>query len=195
CLVALYAGHSIWARESRLISVEVALEHSQGKKCPRCWGEMSADAQFCGLCGKPLPGSEPEAPAWYAFTEQTEKIWYVVLICCVVYAGAITETPCPHCGDKHSVLFGNWRGPRCSARVKHCYSNMRVLLGAIEMYNMDNAVMLDSLQDADGSAGGLLLQRQYLKSPITKPTVKCAYSGTNLTKNGRISCAFHGTVE
>ncbi len=206
CLTALYAVHSIWAQESRLISVEVALEHSQGKKCPRCWGEMTSDAQFCGLCGKPLPGSEPEVTSWYSFTEKSEAWYYMLIVCAFLYVGASIETPCQKCGGLHSVLFGAVRGPSCSARVKQCYANMRVLMGAVEMYNMDNAVMIDAIGDADGVMidaigdadgleSGILVRLRYLKTPLTKPTVKCAYSGVGLTGTGTIRCAFHGTVE
>lgn len=85
---------------------------------------------------------------------------------------------------------------RPHAREKACYANMRVILGAVEMYNMDNTDMIDSLSDSDATdENGILVQNKYLKSPISRPESGCYYSGDQLSENGRIECKEHGTVE
>ena len=73
--------------------------------------------------------------------------------------------------------------------ILSCFANMRVLLGAVEMYNMDNAVMMDKL-DIDK-----LVQGGYLKSSPAKPEAECSYNGYGLTENGEIYCTYHGSIE
>lgn len=71
---------------------------------------------------------------------------------------------------------------------KACFSNMRVLTGAVEMYNMDNGVKMDKL-DIDK-----LVQGRYLMSAPLKPDAKCSYDGYDLANNGEIYCTYHGSV-
>ncbi|MBI3038600.1 hypothetical protein HYY75_06040 [bacterium] len=79
-------------------------------------------------------------------------------------------------------------------REKACYAYLRVILGAIEMYNMDNSLMKTSLVDSDTQTG-LLLQGNYLKRPIPRIEKGCAFSSTgDLTTSGYISCSVHGPV-
>ncbi|HNV69235.1 MAG TPA: hypothetical protein PKO06_06015 [Candidatus Ozemobacteraceae bacterium] len=94
-------------------------------------------------------------------------------------------------------VFGGGRQRRSEdARRRACYANMRVILGAVEMYNMDHHMMRDSVADSDVcSPEGLLVRESYLKSPITKPELDCSYSGYGLTKDGKIKCQRHGSVE
>ncbi|MFZ5951051.1 MAG: hypothetical protein ACOYXC_10120 [Candidatus Rifleibacteriota bacterium] len=93
--------------------------------------------------------------------------------------------------------FGSRRGHRSEhGREKACYANMRVILGAVEMYNMDHTSMINDLRDRDAtSEDGILIQGKYLKSPISRPETKCRYSGYNLSSDGQIVCEEHGTVE
>lgn len=93
-----------------------------------------------------------------------------------------------------AMAIPNFRKAREAARQKACYSNIRVILGALEMYNMDHSQMHDSLADADCTTGYLVTDG-YLKTAVTKPETGCSYSGSNLTGNGLISCAVHGTIE
>ncbi len=82
------------------------------------------------------------------------------------------------------------------AREKACYANMRVILGALEMYNMDHTEMIDSINDADVTReDGFLIRGHYLKAPVNRPESGCFYSGRDLNGTGRIECAEHGTVE
>ena len=60
---------------------------------------------------------------------------------------------------------------RASARDKACFSNIRVIQGAVEMYNMD--VDGDSMMrnlDID-----ILIKEKYLKSEPSHPETSCKY--------------------
>ncbi len=95
-----------------------------------------------------------------------------------------------------AIAIPNFRKAREQAREKACYANMRVILGAIEMYNMDNTSMMATLADTDAtSSTGKLCSNKYLKSPVTRPEKDCLYSGTDMDVAGLISCSMHGTVE
>ena len=96
---------------------------------------------------------------------------------------------------------------------KGCYVNQRVLLGAVEMYNMDRKPWITAL----GTTELLLLEREgYLKTPlkdlqcpgsIEQPSFPWrlfrsdrrippgVYEGANLHQGGTIRCSLHGTVE
>ncbi|MFZ2960778.1 MAG: prepilin-type N-terminal cleavage/methylation domain-containing protein [Candidatus Ozemobacteraceae bacterium] len=91
-----------------------------------------------------------------------------------------------------AIAIPNFRKAREQAREKACYANMRVILGAIEMYNMDSSAMLSAYSSTDEAT---LISGGYLKSKITKPETGCVLSGSALTGQGKISCAIHGTVE
>lgn len=92
-----------------------------------------------------------------------------------------------------AIAIPNFRKAREQAREKACYANMRVLLGAIEMYNMDHSAMISDCS-GDGTIS-TLISGQYLKSKISYPEQGCTYKGSNLTGDGRITCGVHGTVE
>ena len=94
-----------------------------------------------------------------------------------------------------AIAIPNFRKAREQAREKACYANIRVLLGAIEMYNMDHSTMQTTLAAMDYSATGHLVSCQYLKSAVTAPETSCSYVGADLSGSGKISCTAHGTVE
>ena len=111
------------------------------------------------------------------------------------------------------------------AREKACYANIRVLLGAVEMYNADHSVMMDFLTPKSASslhAGGYLKtptiecpgdlsprfsnsfvqeRLETLSGNLRQPmfayhrTAGVPYLGANLATIGRIVCPLHGTVE
>ena len=89
------------------------------------------------------------------------------------------------------------RGNRSDARKKACFSNMRVLAGAIEMYNMDVCTMMRELNDDNQK---LLIEGKYLKSkdPYVCPE---SYNGGkyvsigDITEDGTIYCTYHGTID
>ncbi len=91
------------------------------------------------------------------------------------------------------LLVPNFRKAREQAREKACYANMRVILGAVEMYNMDNQEMLHAIDERHIAA---LHASQYLKSQITHPETGCAYfTAGDLASGGVLVCAIHGAVE
>ena len=89
-----------------------------------------------------------------------------------------------------AMAIPNFKKAREQAREKACYSNIRVLLGAIEMYNMDHSVMMDTPDQGKltGAAG-------YLKAAVVCPETGGSYVGSNLSKDGILSCSIHGSVD
>ena len=96
-----------------------------------------------------------------------------------------------------AMAIPNFKKAREAARQKACYSNIRVILGAIEMYNMDHSAMKSTLADSDVNVStATLVSEGYLKTKVSKPETGCSYSSTgDITGNGLISCAVHGVVE
>lgn len=87
---------------------------------------------------------------------------------------------------------------RDAAYARACAANMRVMTGAIEMYNMDHSEMLKEPDFSMFSEGGVMLETGLLKQPIQLPTDKCSYSFTgdfSDIDSGVISCSVHGTIE
>ncbi|RCK78150.1 MAG: hypothetical protein OZSIB_1799 [Candidatus Ozemobacter sibiricus] len=86
------------------------------------------------------------------------------------------------------------------ARAKACSANMRVLMGAIEMYNMDYSDHpIRVLEEKMYQRGGLLLEKKLLNAPLRMPTEKCRYRSTGDLSSqkdpGIIFCNFHGSVD
>lgn len=89
-----------------------------------------------------------------------------------------------------SISIPNFRKAREQSRHKACYANMRVILGGVEMYNMDHEEMMTRLNLEK------LYQGKYLKGKISKPEQGCHYeSRGNLAQGGVITCRLHGTIE
>ena len=91
-----------------------------------------------------------------------------------------------------ALAVPNFRKAREQARDKACYANQRVLLGAVEMYNMDTQPdsMMTSL-DIDRLVNG-----KYLKNRPYPPEAGCRYfSQGNLAETGNIYCQLHGPIE
>jgi hypothetical protein len=99
------------------------------------------------------------------------------------------------------LLFIFWLSSPVLARrevnyQKACFSNMRVLQGALEMYNMDNNEMLHEINE---DAIDLLKKGKYLKGD----RFFCPYKNEpghyhnqgDLCEDGVIYCDYHGSVE
>ena len=88
-------------------------------------------------------------------------------------------------------------GNRARARQRACFSNLRVLQGAIEMYNMDNVTMMDTaLPNGDfGDHEEMLVQGHYLKDYLVPVEEDCAYGFIDMTGTGTAFCKKHGTLE
>lgn len=94
-----------------------------------------------------------------------------------------------------AILAPNFRKAREQAREKACYANMRILLGAIEMYNMDHSIMMNEVPDDVMTSNCVLVHGKYLRNQITPPEQTCSYYGSNIVDGGLIYCASHGSVE
>ena len=82
---------------------------------------------------------------------------------------------------------------RFEPRYKSCLSNIRVLQGAVEMYNMDHSTKMD---DIDEDSVKLLVKEKYLKTVPEGTEPNCRYTVSNkLSENGVIYCKYHGGVD
>ena len=78
---------------------------------------------------------------------------------------------------------------------KTCFSNIRVITGAIEMFNMDipdnSPKRITSKIDFQA-----LINGNYLKKEPDKPTSECEYYiEGNITKDGKVVCKKHGSIK
>ena len=89
------------------------------------------------------------------------------------------------------------RGPRYDPKQKACFSNQRVLQGAIEMYNMDNSVMIETALPGGDYTDfeELLIREKYLKDYLELPTDECSYGFIDIVGTGTVFCKKHGTIE
>jgi len=91
-----------------------------------------------------------------------------------------------------AIAVPNFKKAREQAREKSCYANMRVILGAVEMYNMDNSTMISTMGEAEISK---LSTGGYLKGIPTCPSSTGKYAGNELDGGGKVKCEVHNTVE
>ena len=74
-----------------------------------------------------------------------------------------------------------------------CFSNLRLLMGAVEMFNFDGN---EKIKTFDASAMMSLLNKHYLKEEPERPTNHCDYlTEGDLTDNGFIYCEYHGSLD
>lgn len=92
-------------------------------------------------------------------------------------------------GVLSSMSMPNFKTSRFQARHKACYSNIRVIQGAVEMYNADSSSQMSYLNMANLVKGG------YIKPGIKCPeTNKEDYYGENLDSDGEVYCLKHGNL-
>ncbi len=92
----------------------------------------------------------------------------------------------------------NFRKSRQQARNKACYANQRVLMGALEMYMMDDRD--PGKLEFDPETGHInmdvLVQEKFLKSRLVPPTENCEYRFLgDPAKDGLSFCVVHGSIE
>ena len=94
------------------------------------------------------------------------------------------------------IIPKNKRCIRPNAREKSCYSNIRVLQGSIEMYNMDYDNKMRTILDLKAlNDGNYIKNHESFISPNT-PEVSCKYDiRGDLTDRGIIYCHYHGSVD
>ena len=81
------------------------------------------------------------------------------------------------------------KGSYDDGRKKACFSNVRVLENAVEMYNMDKK---DQISEFNDDVVEILINEKYLKAKPNPPITKCEYKGNNLNKGGVVYCKYHG---
>lgn len=92
-----------------------------------------------------------------------------------------------------AIAVPNFRKARTQARIKACFANMRVIQGAVEMYNMDHDVMMDIVTENELD---ILVKEKYLKAMPVKPEEGCWYGCKgDVSQDGVVVCALHGSVE
>ncbi|OQA08234.1 MAG: Vault protein inter-alpha-trypsin [bacterium ADurb.Bin374] len=91
----------------------------------------------------------------------------------------------------------SFRKAREQSRAKACFANQRVLLGAIEMYNMDDTTMMDRDPVTLKIDIEKLIETNFLKGGISKPETACDYRGgpESLLGSGKIFCVCHGYAD
>ncbi|MBI3039910.1 hypothetical protein HYY75_12825, partial [bacterium] len=92
----------------------------------------------------------------------------------------------------------NFKKAREQARGKACYANLRVLMGAVEMYNMDSPIPFPTDPTTCMIKTKKLIEGSYLKNEISKPESYCDYRfgpGGTLAANSAPFCLAHGFVD
>jgi len=92
-----------------------------------------------------------------------------------------------------AIAIPNFRKAREQARQKACFANMRVIQGAVEMYNMDSNAMIASV---NSGIIGTLVSKGYLKAAPVPPEANCSYTASgDVSAQGVVMCPRHGAVE
>jgi competence protein ComGC len=86
-----------------------------------------------------------------------------------------------------AIAIPNFTKARESARIRACQANMRVLMGAVEMWNMDHGTYSETLDLKT------LGKDRYLLSPVECPDGGTYSLETTGKDNFRIRCTIHGT--
>lgn len=158
--------------------------------CKNCGSGNGPELSSCHFCGNPLDDFVDEPEQILILDLETtsvakKAVSFVNIFVGLFIAVIVLAIFIPMTGRS---------GSRVRARVRACMANMRVLQGAVEMYNMDNQKMISEF---DENTLELLVSGKYLKSrPICPGSPSGVYrSNGDLTKEGVISCSVHGTVE
>lgn len=162
-------------------------------KCVECGFGNNPDHHYCRRCGAEIEPNfddadqliEVEAPPKTASGCGVKVIEAGIVLFCLFVVSLIIISP------------GTGRRNAGAARQKHCFANMRVLLGAIEMYNMDNSV---AIRRVDATTIATLVSGRYLRAPVECPGDSSAapgiyHSDGDLAVNGHVLCTLHGSIE
>lgn len=88
-----------------------------------------------------------------------------------------------------AMAMPNFKTSRWQARQKACYSNIRVIQGAVEMYNMDAPGTMMSQLSMTNLSG-------YIKNPTSLVCPEYGsgkYKGTGLENDGEVTCGDEGS--
>lgn len=160
---------------------------SEEMNCPACGFANSSEFTFCRRCGALLEeySNEPEQKLELIVGASGPKrsptlIELAIIIAIIGILAAIAQPSYPR-RSGHS-------------RMKACFANQRVILGAIEMYNMDHNELLHHMDDG---VMELLTSGKYLKYKAAcpgHPPGQYVNDG-DLAQEGTIKCTIHGNPE
>lgn len=99
-----------------------------------------------------------------------------------------------------NMAVPNIHHARASARLKACFSNQRVIQGAVEMYNIDNKdnkILIETALPGNAYADveELLIENGYLKDNIHLYEPDCSYGFIDINASGTVFCKKHGSLE
>lgn len=162
------------------------------KNCKSCGATLKNSENFCRRCGanvdyqttdQPIVLSESAGQDLKKGVGSFRALEVAIVLIIVTIIGLIAVPNFRRCY-------------RQQTRDKACYANMRVILGAIEMYNMDHQDMITTSLDDPTKAGSVLVKGKYLKHPLDPPEIGCNYRIVgDMTGSGYITCDVHGSVE
>lgn len=162
------------------------------KNCKSCGATLKDSENFCRRCGANidyqttdrlviLSESAIEEFQKQSGTSRSLEVTIVLVVAAIIGLIAIPNRRTCY---------------RQQTRDKACYANMRVILGAIEMYNMDHQDMITTSLDDPFKKSSVLVKGRYLKSEIHRPEPDCNYRIVgDMTGSGYITCDVHGSVE
>ncbi|NLI79436.1 MAG: hypothetical protein GX442_23695 [Candidatus Riflebacteria bacterium] len=144
-----------------------------------------------GRCGAAEPvwltGGERVALAWMNVGEAYRQLLGTLKTLLTPEGAAMKK-------DFEAVLrtaFSNFTAGRGKAQQAGCMANLRMITGAIEMYNMDHQQPFP----ADHLDLGMLKEQKYFKTvPLCPNGGKYSAEG-DLARNGEIVCSVHGSVK
>lgn len=154
--------------------------------CVTCGFANSFDHRFCRRCGTLLEdySDEPEQKLELVNAKvATTPFSFMQLMITIAIIGILVAMAIPNTS----------RG-RPRSRFKSCMANTRVLMGAIEMYNMDNNEMM---HEFDTAAMQKLVDGKYLKYLVKCPSDPPGDYRVigDLAHDGEIACSVHGTPD
>jgi len=161
---------------------------SEEINCPACKFANSSEFSFCRRCGSLLEAysSEPEQKLELALSGGIKRkmpLTLIELMIVIAIVGILAAIAIPN----RPRRYGN-------SRQKACFANQRVLMGAVEMYNMDRNEMIHEMNE---TVIDLLMEGKYLKAKVAcYDTPPGRYFSTgDLAKDGVVSCTRHGCPE
>ena len=166
--------------------------------CPSCGVNLYANnnqpQSFCTNCGTAINPNSSQCPRCGTYTNSGQpgqkKKSNGCIIALIGFAVIGFIMICV-IGFLAALALPNFERARDEARRKACFSNQRVLMGGVEMYNMDvkEENMMHNLNI------DILVKERYVKEKPKLPDPKCSYvSEGDLAKDGNVKCTYHGSV-
>jgi len=90
-----------------------------------------------------------------------------------------------------AIAIPNFKKARKKAQQRACFANQKVILGAIEMYNMDNS---KNISEINVETIQTLVKGQYLRKAPKCPKYGMYKAVGDLSADGEIKCSIHGSV-